>query len=85
MMSHNLECHISEKDSKYFKTREPFQSYYFIAKAMIDENDPIDVYELYSHFIVHRIHEIVNPRQELLDNVMKALSKGVADIYFGRV
>ena len=52
---------------------------------MIDENDPIDVYELYSHFIVHRIHEIVNPRQELLDNVMKALSKGVADIYFGRV
>lgn len=81
MMSHNLNWALGEKDSNYFKSRKFFQNYYSLAKTSIDEGNPVEVYELYCHFIANKICEKLNPKQYLLDNVMKALAKDVVDAY----
>lgn len=84
-ISHNLNAMVDNEDSEYFKSVGEFKSYYHILKPSIDEDDPVKIYEIYCQFVVQKIIEALNPRQYLIDGVMKALSKDVVDIYRGRL
>lgn len=81
-MTHDLGYFLTIDETNYFKDIEEFKSYFFITKTQINENLPIDVYELFSQFIAHRISELLNPKQKELDNVMEAIAKDACDIYF---
>jgi hypothetical protein len=81
-MAHNINFKIQEEDLEYFKTRQEFQSYLFITKSTINENNIFDLYELYARYTSQTINEALNDKQYLLDNIMKALSKDAVDIYF---
>lgn len=81
-MAHDLGYLLTIDEANYFKNIEEFKSYFFITKTQINENSPVDVYELFSKFIAQRIGELLNPRQHRLDHVMNALAKDVCDIYF---
>jgi len=84
-MSHNLNSMVSNEDAEYFKTVDKFKPYYFILKASIDESDPVRIYEVYCQFIAQKIMEALNPKQNFINNVMKAISRDAVDVYRGRL
>ncbi|MDK2042082.1 hypothetical protein [Aliarcobacter butzleri] len=80
-IAHNLSFSFTKNDLIFFKNRKEFQSYWFIIKSSIDENDFLDVYEVFCQFISQNINEALNPKQYLIDNVMEALRKDIVDIW----
>jgi hypothetical protein len=81
-MSHNLgEC-VNKKDSDYFFENTPHFEFY--CSLYPNVNKPVDIYELHSRFVAQRISETLNPKQDLINNVIqKALKQDVNDIYNG--
>lgn len=80
-MSHDLGAFVNKNDSKYFFDNTPnFKFYYSLCEINADEN-PVDVYELHALFIAQKIREILNPKQYLIDDVLKATKLEIADIY----
>ena len=84
-MSHNLNVMINDEDSDHFKSIECFKSYYLTAKRFIGEVDPVKTYEIYCQFIAQNIIEALNPNQDLINNVRKAMTKDLVDVYRGNL
>ncbi|MDF4205726.1 hypothetical protein P2W50_03790 [Pseudomonas protegens] len=84
-MSHNLSAMVNYEDAEYFKSVEGFKPYYRLIKSSIDASDPVKVFEMYCQFIAQKITEALNPKQHLINNVMKAMSKDFVDVYRGRL
>ncbi len=79
-MSHDLGACVNKTDSKYFFDNTPnFKFYYSLSKINDDEN-PVDVYELHALFIAQEISNILNPKQYLINDVLKATKLEIADI-----
>lgn len=84
-MSHNLNAMISNKDADHLKSIECFKPYYLTTKRFVGEIDPIKTYEIYCQFIAQNIIEALNPNQDLINNVRKAMTKDLVDVYRGNL
>ncbi|MBR7780640.1 hypothetical protein [Undibacterium luofuense] len=82
-MAHNLKFRIREEDANFFRNEDLYKNYFF-SKIVIDEENKIDVYELYSSLVACRICEILNKKNYLFENVLKAIKDEARDVYFNR-
>ena len=82
-IAHQLSFSATENDRIFFTNINEFKSYWFIMKNTINENDFLDVYDLFCQFIAQRIIEALNPNQHYIDNYFEALRKDVVELWFG--
>lgn len=84
-LAHNLEKTLTDGDKRFFESIDDprFASCLLMFKTEGESMTAVELYELFATFLAQVIEERLNPRQQLVDNVMSALREDVLEIYFG--